>query len=88
MNTNKIDLIGDNHEFFSLDTPIREDAFKKSNDEKNYLASMKNITGNTLEDKELISATSFDNNKFSKKIKDLYFSKKEIAELRIIVKQF
>ena len=34
MNTKKIDLIGDNHEFFSLDTPIREDAFKKSNDEK------------------------------------------------------
>ena len=34
MNTKKIDLIGDNHEFFSLDTPIREDAFQKSNDEK------------------------------------------------------
>ncbi len=57
-----------------------KDIYLKSNDEKNYLASMKNITGNTLEDKELISVSSFDNNKFSKKIKDLYFSKKEERE--------
>lgn len=34
MNTKKIELIGDNHEFFSLETPLREDAFAKSNDEK------------------------------------------------------
>ena len=34
MDTKKIDLIGDNHEFFSLDTPLRPDAFRKSNDEK------------------------------------------------------
>ena len=34
MDTKKIELIGDNHEIFSLDTPLREDAFVKSNDEK------------------------------------------------------
>ena len=34
MDTKKIELIGDNHEIFSLDTPLREDAFAKSNDEK------------------------------------------------------
>ena len=34
MDTKKIDLIGDNHEFFSLDTPLRSDAFQKSNDKK------------------------------------------------------
>tara|TARA_X000000950_G_scaffold102700_1_gene129701 strand:- start:135 stop:797 length:663 start_codon:yes stop_codon:yes gene_type:complete len=34
MDTKKIELIGDNHEFFSLETPLREDAFAKSNDEK------------------------------------------------------
>jgi len=34
MDTKKIELIGDNHEVFSLDTPLREDAFAKSNDDK------------------------------------------------------
>lgn len=34
MDTKKIELIGDNHEFFSIETPLREDAFAKSNDEK------------------------------------------------------
>ncbi|MFL2999489.1 MAG: GTP cyclohydrolase I FolE [Cytophagales bacterium] len=34
MNTKKIELIGDNHELFSLETPLRDDAFVKSNDEK------------------------------------------------------
>ena len=34
MDTKKIELIGDNHELFSLETPLREDAFVKSNDEK------------------------------------------------------
>lgn len=34
MDTKKIELIGDNHELFSLETPLRDDAFAKSNDEK------------------------------------------------------
>ena len=34
MDTKKIELIGDNHELFSLETPLRDDAFEKSNDEK------------------------------------------------------
>tara|TARA_B000000475_G_scaffold131878_1_gene106286 strand:+ start:2375 stop:3037 length:663 start_codon:yes stop_codon:yes gene_type:complete len=34
MDTKKIELIGDNHELFSLETPLRDDAFLKSNDEK------------------------------------------------------
>ena len=34
MDTKKIELIGDNHELFSLKTPLRDDAFVKSNDEK------------------------------------------------------
>lgn len=34
MDTKKIELIGDNHELFSLETPLRDDAFVKSNDEK------------------------------------------------------
>ena len=34
MVTKKIELIGDNHEFFSLNTPLRKDAFDKSDDVK------------------------------------------------------
>ena len=34
MDTKKIELIGDNHEIFSLETPLRKDAFVKSNNEK------------------------------------------------------
>lgn len=34
MDIKKIELIGDNHELFSLETPLRDDAFVKSNDEK------------------------------------------------------
>ncbi len=34
MDTKKIELIGDNHELFSLETPLRDDAFVKSNNEK------------------------------------------------------
>ena len=34
MDTKKIELIGDNHEFFSLETPLRKDAFDKSDNEK------------------------------------------------------
>ena len=34
MDTKKIEVIGDNHEMFSLKTPLRDDAFFKSDDEK------------------------------------------------------
>ena len=34
MDTKKIELIGDNHELFSLKTPLRKDAFDKSDNEK------------------------------------------------------
>ena len=34
MDTKKIELIGDNHEFFSLKTPLRKDAFDKPDSEK------------------------------------------------------
>ena len=51
--------------------------YKKSNDEKNYLASIKNTTGNIINDKDLISMASLDQEQFAKKIKDIYLSKKK-----------
>jgi len=50
--------------------------FQKSNDTKSYLTAIKNITGNRLDDDELISLSPLNNTQFSEKIKDVYKSKK------------
>ncbi len=54
--------------------------YQKSNDEKSYLASIKNTTGNVISDQDLISAASLNTEEFFSKIKDLYLSKKERRE--------
>ena len=51
--------------------------YQKSNDEKNYLTSIKNTIGNIFTDKELINMASFNKEKFYEKIKDVYQSKKK-----------
>ena len=51
--------------------------YQKTNDEKNYLASIKNITGNVINDKDLISMALLNNEQFNAKVKDLYLSKKK-----------
>ena len=50
--------------------------YQKSNDRKAYLAGIKNITGNVLNDDEIISITSFNKEEFIKKIKSAYETKK------------
>jgi len=51
--------------------------YQKSHDEKSYLTSIKNIIGNVINDKELISISSQGDENFTKKIQDLYSSKKK-----------
>ena len=51
--------------------------YQKSHDEKIYLTSIKNIIGNVIADKELVSISSLKDEDFSKKIQDLYSSKKK-----------
>ena len=51
--------------------------YQKSNDEKNYLTSIKNATGNALNDKELLDITALSKEEFVKKIKELYLSKRK-----------
>jgi preprotein translocase subunit SecA len=51
--------------------------YQKSNDEINYLTSIKNTTGNILSDKELINIASLNKEEFIEKIKKLYLSKKK-----------
>ena len=55
---------------------IKED-YKKSNDKKTYLAAIKGVTGNAINDDQLINITSFNKEEFSKKIKSTYETKKK-----------
>jgi len=50
--------------------------YEKSNDKKVYLNLVKNISGNTLNDNELIELTNKTNNEFADKLKNLFQSKK------------
>tara|TARA_B100000575_G_scaffold292832_1_gene302319 strand:+ start:2574 stop:5129 length:2556 start_codon:yes stop_codon:yes gene_type:complete len=51
--------------------------YQKSNDEKIYLTSVKNILGNAISDKDLISMSSLNKEKFSENIKNIFTSKKK-----------
>ncbi len=55
---------------------VREN-FQKSGDEKNYLTEIKNITGNSMNDSEIIALGKLKESEFSKKVKDLYLEKKK-----------
>ena len=61
---------------------VREN-FQKSGDEKNYLAEIKGITGNIVNDKELISLGNLKEDDFNKNMKKLYFDKKN-SRIKII----
>jgi len=54
---------------------IKED-YKKSNDKKTYLAAIKGVTGNAINDDQLINLASLNKEEFSKKIKSTYETKK------------
>jgi preprotein translocase subunit SecA len=51
--------------------------YEKSNDKTIYLNAIKNISGNTLNDNELIDLTSKTKNEFSAKLKNLFQSKQQ-----------
>ena len=51
--------------------------FQKSNDKKTYLAKIKNITGNAMNDEKLISLTSLNKEGFLKEIRNAYDLKKK-----------
>ena len=51
--------------------------YEKSNDKTIYLNAVKNISGNILNDNELIELTNKTKDEFSKKLKDLFQSKQQ-----------
>ena len=58
-----------------LDLIIVKNNYEKSNDKTIYLNTIKAITGNILNDNELIGLTIENKDTFTKKIKDLFYSK-------------
>ena len=50
--------------------------FQKSGDEKNYLTEVKNITGNSIIDDDLLNYGKLKENEFNNKIKSIYSDKK------------
>ena len=50
--------------------------FQKSGDEKNYLTEIKNITGNVINDKELLEFGKLKDTEFNKNIRKLFTDKK------------
>ena len=50
--------------------------YEKSNDEKSYLSSIKNISGNVFNDEELLELTKLNDENFIGKIKDKYETKR------------
>ncbi len=56
---------------------ISRNNYKKNQDNKSYLASIKNITGNTLDDEKILKLTDLSKEQFSTEIQNLYLSKKK-----------
>ena len=56
---------------------IAKNTFQKSNDEKLYLSSIKNITGNSITDEDLKTFSKLNKDEFIKKIKSTYKLKRE-----------
>ena len=53
------------------------DIYQKSNNKKNYLTEIKNVTGNAVADDDLIAFALLNDKEFLKKIKNTYLSKKK-----------
>ena len=59
--------------------------FQKSGDEKNYLTEIKNITGNSIIDSDLVNYGKLKENEFHDKIKNIYSDKKN-SRIKILGK--
>ena len=76
-NKNVEEILGDFLDEVLINLESAKSIFQKTKDEKNYLTSIKNITGNILNDKDLINLGFLDKDKFIAKIKELYLLKRK-----------
>ena len=59
------------------DLNIARENYKNSHNEKNYITEVKSITGNAINDPELLKLGDLDKIEFSDKIRELYSNKKK-----------
>ena len=64
-----INLIGGERGLLSY---FKKNNYEKSNDKTIYLNAIKNITGNILNDEELIALTNISNIEYDKKLKEIF----------------
>ena len=76
------DVINDFFEEILSNLEILRQNFQKSNDEKEYLTEIKNITGNSINDKQIINCSTGKDD-FCKEIKKLFENKRN-ARIEII----
>ncbi len=76
------DVINDFFEEILSNLEILRQNFQKSNDEKEYLTEIKNITGNSINDKQIINCSTGKDD-FCKEIKKLFENKRN-ARIKII----
>jgi preprotein translocase subunit SecA len=65
---------------------IARSNYQKSSDDKNYLAETKNITGNSINDNELLKFSKLNEKEFNDKMKNLFYNKKN-SRIKIIGKE-
>ena len=81
-NDNISEILDDFYSEIILDLEIIADNYKKSNDEK-YLTQIKNITGNSLNDEQVVKLLSKEKSIFFTDLKDL-FNKKKKSRINIL----
>ena len=81
-NDNISEILDDFYSEIILDLEIIADNYKKSNDEK-YLTQIKNITGNSLNDEQVVKLLSKEKSIFIKDLKNL-FNKKKKSRINIL----
>jgi preprotein translocase subunit SecA len=75
--TNISEILKDFFDEILKNLNISRENYKKSYDEKNYLTAVKSITGNSVNDSELLELGKLQEVEFISKIKDLYLEKKK-----------
>ena len=77
-----IKIINDFFDEIIKDLYISLEKYKKSNDEK-YLTQIKNITGNSINDEDLVKLNSYSKQNFDKKIRNL-FDEKQKSRIKVL----
>ena len=76
-NSNVSDILKDFLDEVVEDLNNIKDNYNKTKDDKNYLTAIKNMTGNSVNDKELLAFCDLEKNDFLKKFQNIYNFKKD-----------